>query len=164
MNLAGGILIVCSDLECRHTLLNILRDQNADPICAPTIQDALELLGHQTTGLVFCDRDLPDGSYRDFLVALRPLKSRVRVVVTSRQADWDEYLDAMRYGAFDVIAAPCRPTDVEWMMIQSHREQRSQLRALVSAAAPATAYPQSADGRPLNRQPNFSRKIIQPLR
>lgn len=47
------------------------------------------------------------------------------MVITSLHADWDEYLEAIRVGAFDVIAAPCRSTDVEWMVIQAKRDDRN---------------------------------------
>jgi hypothetical protein len=46
-------------------------------------------------------------------------------------------LGAMREGAFDVIAAPCRPTDVEWMVIQAKRDARS--RVVEQVAVPAVA-------------------------
>ena len=56
----------------------------------------------------------------------------MRVVLTSRLADWDEYLDAMRLGAFDVIPTPCRSADVESVLTQSTRDLRG------SVAIPAT--------------------------
>jgi FixJ family two-component response regulator len=49
-------------------------------------------------------------------------------VVTSSTADWDEFLEAMRLGAPDVIARPCRATDVEWMVIQALRYERTEAR------------------------------------
>jgi DNA-binding NtrC family response regulator len=44
-------------------------------------------------------------------------------VVTSRLADWDEYLDALHHGAFDLITSPCQPTDVLWAVVQARREE-----------------------------------------
>lgn len=79
-------------------------------------------------GLIFCDDYLSDGDYRDLLATCRSLKSRARVVVTSDIAGWDDYLEAMRLGAFDLIVSPCRPTDVEWMVIQARRDERTRLR------------------------------------
>jgi two-component system response regulator PilR (NtrC family) len=121
------VLVISSDLEARRNLTRILEDQGSDLPCAPNIHGAIELLereaGH-SIGLIFCDRDLPDGNFRDFLTVLRSLKNKTRVVVTSRLADWDEYLNAMRLGAFEVIAAPCRPADVEWMLTQAARDLR----------------------------------------
>ena len=59
-------------------------------------------------------------------------------MVTSRESDWDEYLEAIRLGAFDVIASPCRPTDVEWMVIQARRDERVRVRQVVGVP-PAVA-------------------------
>src|SRR5579864_8059597 len=70
-------------------------------------------------GLIFCDSHLADGKYQDLLAPYGP-----RVVVMSRGADWEEFREAMQWGAFDVISAPCRPTDVEWMVIQAKRQER----------------------------------------
>jgi DNA-binding NtrC family response regulator len=100
------------------------------------LREAVETLRKEPVGLVFCDKSLPDGTYRDLLTAARGLTTRVRVVVTSHQADWDEYLEAMRLGAFDVIAVPCRPTDVEWMVIQAKRDDRAHSRAADPVVAP----------------------------
>ena len=66
---------------------------------------------------------LSDGSYRDIISISRASNQQARVVVTSRLADWDEYLDALHHGAFDLITSPCRPTDVVWAIVQARREE-----------------------------------------
>ncbi len=138
------VLVVSSNLEARRNLTRILEGQGTDLLCASNIHSAIELLereaGH-SIGLIFCDRDLPDGNFRDFLTVLRSLKNKTRVVVASRLADWDEYLDAMRLGAFDVIAAPCHPTEVGWILIQAARDLRE---------SPAIARPNSGLHRAAN--------------
>jgi DNA-binding NtrC family response regulator len=72
--------------------------------------------------LIFCDRRLSDGTYRDVIAATYAASLPARVIVTSRLADWDEYLDALHHGAFDLIASPCQPTDVLWAIVQARRE------------------------------------------
>ena len=131
MTLPWEILVVSSDLENRRPLISILHQQGWDAVCASTIDEAMAVLTNETVGLVFCDQHLADGSYRDFLAASRYLRRTVRTVVTS--ADWDESSDAVRLGAFDVIASPCRPTDVEWMVIQAKRAERNRTQPPVPA-------------------------------
>ncbi len=121
------VLIASSNLEDRRALASILARHGHDPICASTVGESQAILSQKRVGLVFCDRRLSDGDYRDALAQSRSLQPKVRVVVTSRLADWDEYLEAMRLGAFDVIAAPCRPPEVEWMLVQAKRDERSRL-------------------------------------
>jgi DNA-binding NtrC family response regulator len=125
MTVPWETLVVSSDFERRHDLATILNREGIDPICTSTISDCREIVAKRNVGLVFCDVDLRDGNYRDLLSARRSMRSKMRVVVTSLDTDWDGYLDAMRLGAFDVIAVPCRPTDVERMLIQAWREERS---------------------------------------
>jgi DNA-binding NtrC family response regulator len=144
MTVPWEILIVSAELEDRLALARILEAHDLEALCVPTLREAQEALRKETVGLVFCEKNLPDGTYRDLLAAGRTLKTRVRVVVTSRQADWDEYLVAMRLGAFDVIASPCRPTDVEWMVIQAKRDERNQIRQ--QEVDPAFTYRHAAAG------------------
>lgn len=116
------ILVASSELENRRALADILRKEGYDTICVSRASECKEALDAQNISLVFCDRRLSDGSYRDVLSAARLAKQRVRTIVTSRLADWDEYLEALHQGAFDLIASPCQPTDVLWALIQARRE------------------------------------------
>lgn len=136
MNLPWQIVVASSDLEGRRGLTSILNRQGLDPISISSFAECRELIEKDQVGLVFCDRHLADGDYRDILNLSRTATGKVRVVVTSKHADWDEYLEAMRLGAFDVIASPCRPTDVEWMVIQAKRDERNRSRELLTTPAP----------------------------
>src|SRR5580698_3582176 len=138
MTVPWEVMVISSDLENRRELVHILQQQEVDPISASSITEALALLENHRIGLVFCDARLSDGSYRDFLSSVRSMKTKCRTVITSRQANWDEFLEVMRFGAFDVIAAPCRPTDVEWMVIQAKRDERSRLVEHISSSDAAT--------------------------
>jgi DNA-binding NtrC family response regulator len=136
------ILVIASDLDRRRALAKTLTAQGLDSICVATICESLAMLADETVGLVFCDTQLSDGTYRDLLAALHALKVKTRVVVTSRHADWDEFLEAVHLGAFDVIPTPCRPTDVEWMVIQAKRDERSRPRPEVQGESLPTSYRQ----------------------
>jgi DNA-binding NtrC family response regulator len=131
MTVPWEVLVVSSDVEKRRELAAILRRENIDAIRAGTVRECRAILAKDGVGLIFCDKQLPDGTYRDLITASRAMKSRARVVVTSHEGEWDEYLEAMRLGAFDVIASPCRPTDVEWMVIQARRDERIRVRQVL---------------------------------
>ena len=88
--------------------------------------------------LVFSEKNLADGDYRELLQRFKSERPGVRVVVTSRHADWDEYKQALQAGAFDLIASPCQPTDVLWMIIQTTRDE-FQRAAVAKATTLATA-------------------------
>ena len=130
------ILVASSDIESRRALTTILKDEGYETLSASRLGDVKEALDSQNVGIVFCDRRLSDGNYRDVLGITRAQQRPVKVVVTSRLADWDEYLEALHHGAFDLIASPCRPTDVLWSLIQARREDHE--RAGFVSPAPET--------------------------
>ena len=142
------VVVVSSDLESRRNLSAILVRQGIDPICAATLHECREILSEKNVGIVFCDSHVSDGTYKEFLGGYRSREERPRVIVTSRHSEWDEFKEAIRFGAFDVIGMPCRPTDVEWMIIQARRDDRKRfdgpsvaqvVAAPFSKAAAATA-------------------------
>jgi ActR/RegA family two-component response regulator len=127
------IVIVSSDSNHLSALTEILKRQGLEPIRTPTVVQYRDVLSRHSVGLVFCDSTLSDGDYRDVINASRSLGSKVRIVVTSTQANWPEYLEAIRVGAFDVITAPCRPKDVECMVIQARRDDRKMAKQLITS-------------------------------
>jgi DNA-binding NtrC family response regulator len=130
MTVPFDVVVVSADLESRRHLSQILLAQDVDPICIATLRECHEILAKGRVGLIFCEPHVTDGTYQDLMAAYRLTDRKPRVVVTSRGADWEEFKEAMRCGAFDVIAAPCRPTDVEWMLIQACRDERRLERPL----------------------------------
>jgi DNA-binding NtrC family response regulator len=124
------VVVVSSDLESRRNLSAILTRQGIDPICTSNLRECREVLSQKNVGIVFCDSHLSDGTYKEFLGGYRSREERPRVIVTSRHSEWDEFKEAIRFGAFDVIGMPCRPTDVEWMIIQARRDDRKRADSL----------------------------------
>jgi DNA-binding NtrC family response regulator len=109
-------------MEDRTSLLHILDGLSLNVISCSALDQVQEVLSRQEVPLVFCDERLTDGCYRDLLTSAAG--RRPRVVVTIRTGEWDEYLDAMRQGAFDAIRFPLRPTDVELVVLRAMREKR----------------------------------------
>lgn len=118
------ILVVSSEFKNRYALREILNQEGRETICASTIGEYEQVLASQNTDLVFCDRGLTDGSYRDILAIARSVGRNARLVVTSRLADWDEYLEALKDGAFDLIVSPCQKADVVRVINQAQREDQ----------------------------------------
>ena len=137
MNIPWDILVASSDLEGRRALSNILDKLGVDPLTSSSVRECKELIASERVGLIFCDRLLADGNCYDLLNASRGGRTKARVVVMSSTTDWDEFLEAMRLGAFDVIASPCRATDVEWMIIQALRYERTEARVALKAQVAA---------------------------
>jgi DNA-binding NtrC family response regulator len=119
-----SILVVSSEFKNRYALREILNREGCETICVSTVGECEEVLASQNADLVFSDRALTDGSYRDILAIARSVGRNARLVVTSRLADWDEYLEAIKDGAFDLIASPSQKADVVRVINQAQREDQ----------------------------------------
>ena len=121
------IVVASASLEHRRELMTILANLGLDPICASAVEPCRELIMREKIDLVFCDRLFPDGDYRDVLAASSRAKSKPNIVLVCRH-DVSDYQEAIARGAFEMIGVPCRPTDVEWMVIQAKRSQRKRMQ------------------------------------
>ena len=101
---------------------------------APTIRDARELLGSRSLSMVFCEERLSDGSYCDLLREVRATWPETGFVVLLCTGEREEYLQAMRLGAQEVLRSPLRPTDVDLVLIQAMKESdRKEMTANASS-------------------------------
>lgn len=106
------VLVVSSESTNCDALKDIINREGWKLFWTTTVRESREVLAQDNFNLVFSDRGLADGTYRDVLVAMRLLGLCIPMIVTSRLADWDEYLEAVHDGAFDLIASPSRPADL----------------------------------------------------
>ena len=83
---------------------------------AGTFQEALTLLRENSVAVVICERDLPDGSWRDVMSALAPVEHAPHLIVTSRLADVSLWAEVLNLGGFDVISKPFYEKEVTWVM------------------------------------------------
>lgn len=124
-NRPWDVAVVSSNLENRQDVAQMLFRLGVDPICVSSLSQYHELPARDNIGLVFCDRRVKDGDYHDILSAVASSKiSEPKVVMMAELGGADEYQQARRQGIFDVIPSPCRPTDVEWMLIVARRHSR----------------------------------------
>jgi DNA-binding NtrC family response regulator len=100
----------------------VLDEFSIDSYVAPTIRDAREVLASQPLSMVFCEERLSDGSYSDLLTSVRATWPETRFVVLLCTGEWEEYLQAMRLGAQEVLRCPLRPTDIDLALIQAMKQ------------------------------------------
>lgn len=136
------VVIASADLENRRRVLGMLTHQGVDCLCASTVSQCQEILNGRKIGLLFSDRNLSDGSYQDILRLTGGSGNlSTKVVVMSALMTPFEYEQARRCGVFDVISVPCRPTDIEWMVILAKRAEliRPQPRGITAMGAKGRA-------------------------
>jgi len=117
-----AVLIVSCRPENRKTLVRMFDELSINSYVAPTIRDARELLGSRSLSMVFCEERLSDGSYCDLLRDVRATWPETGFVVLLCTGEREEYLQAMRLGAQEVLRSPLRPTDVDLVLIQAMKE------------------------------------------
>jgi len=118
------VLIASSDIEKRNAIRAILAEDGLNTICASTVKETQEALANTSVSIVICERQLPDGSFKDLLHLAKRERPEVLVVVTSRIDDWKENVAAKQLGVFEVIPSPCQRSNVEWAVITALRAWR----------------------------------------
>jgi|ERR1700757_3635325 two-component system, NtrC family, response regulator len=123
------LLIVSSRIEAKKALLHVVEGLPVNAYTSPTIERAWEVLTNHPIDVIFCDERLPDGTYPDFLSAVRSDHGTTRFIVLLSSEEWEDYLLALRLGVSDVLRGSFQPTDVELVLIRASRAvgQREEL-------------------------------------
>lgn len=120
--IAWRVLMIGSDASC-EVVRNTMTQWALDTTCCSTVREARTLLSGNGFSLIFCEDRLPDGNYHELLNSFaKPSKSRFIVMSSTPELD-DKYDEAMRIGAFEMIATPCRKSDIQWIVIRAMQEE-----------------------------------------
>ena len=109
--LAGPILFVSPVRQDQAALRRIVRRAHR-AIPAASCRQALKRLDQGEVSVVLCDRDLPDGSWRDILHRIVDSAKPPLLIVTSRLADERLWAEVLNLGGFDVISKPFHSSEV----------------------------------------------------
>ena len=106
-------LVVSSENEIRRKLADVLLRCALTPVLASTVAESgMALVAHEML-IVVCNDRLDDGKYEDIVKLVSRSETQVPVILVSRTGDWPEYLAAMGGGAFDYLAYPPVPGDLQ---------------------------------------------------
>jgi DNA-binding NtrC family response regulator len=125
------VVLAVSDLTCRQTLIDILKNWGLEATIIATARAALGLLDDPNLAIIFCDAHPGDSPFRELLkesTERRPSPPVVALIRNDR-----EYLEAIQAGAFDAIPVSSRRSDLQWVMIYALRDHRDS----ATEAAPA---------------------------
>jgi DNA-binding NtrC family response regulator len=111
-------------MEDRTRLIHILESLSLDVISCSNMDQVRDVLSRRNVPLLFCDEHLSEGCLSDLVSADISGRKASRIVVTIRTGEWDEYLHAMRLGAYDGLRCPLCPTDVELIVLRAMREDQ----------------------------------------
>ena len=106
----------------REAVVSAMTRWSIEPVCCSGVQEARQVFPRHSRSLVFCEEQLSDGSYRDLLPELARDR-RSQMVVISSADDLDQvHHEASELGAFETLASPCTPGDVQWVAIRALQE------------------------------------------
>ena len=112
-------VVVVSTGSNRDAVKLAMNRWSIEPLFCSGIKEVRGLLPRAGRSLIFCEEQLSDGDYRDLLRELGRTR-RALLVVISPTSDLDHvYREATALGAFEAIASPCTPADVQWIAIRA---------------------------------------------
>jgi DNA-binding response OmpR family regulator len=122
----------CEDHEKLHSILN---DFNVATV--GTLREAVTFLCLERVPVVFCECQLPDGTWKDILSYTAGLAEPPAIVVTSRLADDYLWAEVLNLGGYDVLAKPFSNIEVRCVVAGALRHKTSPLASALIASAAA---------------------------
>ncbi len=132
---APAILIISSESDHRQILAALVSEFGLHPVCCGKIADAKALMARQGFSTVLCEDTLPDGDFRSAISEMRRLACSAPVIVVSERQDWDFYLTTVGAGAFEYVAFPPEPGELERVLWAAVSEWKRCAGSLGESAA-----------------------------
>ena len=98
--------------EDQSWLENIIRHSKWRLYRADRLHSALTVLRQHEVGVILSEDTLRPHSWTDMLDVIHHQEDAPAVIVTSRLADDRLWAEALRFGAYDVLAKPFKPDEV----------------------------------------------------
>ena len=114
------LLTVNSNAEDRLSLKRILDSNGWTIQGAESIREAAPLLKARPS-LILCEKDLPDGNWKDIFREAQRLDNSAPFVVVSRNADQRLWAEVLNLGGFDVLLKPFVWSEVKRVMCMASR-------------------------------------------
>ena len=114
------LLAICPNQEDRQSLKNMLDRDRWTIQGAPSIGEAITLLDGGPS-LILCEKELPDGTWKDAFRRALDLNNPPPFVVVSRLADERLWAEVLNLGGFDVLLKPFETSEVRRLMSMALR-------------------------------------------
>ena len=109
---ALGVLLLCALDTDLISLLDILGTSGRNIYWYTTRVDAAAGVNSALVPVVLCDRNLPDGDWKDVLRRLSRLPNPPCLIVADRLADDSLWAEVLNLGGYDVLLKPFDHTEV----------------------------------------------------
>jgi DNA-binding NtrC family response regulator len=114
-NVGRKALMLAIDPGASQCIGEVLERCGFEPVLLSTVAELRSCIRKSGISVVVCEEVLLDGNYKEVLRISRSV-GHIAVVVFSRLTDWDQYLEAIRLGAFDCLRYPFRTGELRWIV------------------------------------------------
>ena len=124
-----SILIATPHPEDLNSLRQILHHRDGCLSLCTSVGDAAERAATLQPAILICERDLPDGTWKDVLDRLQSIVHPPLLLVVSRHADESLWAEVLNLGGYDVLLKPfdrsevTRVIDMAWRQWVSANDQ-----------------------------------------
>ena len=118
------VLVVFPHNENLDGLLTAVAGIGKVPLICHSFEEAQEVMQYEHIQVIICEDHLPVGALQDILRFAKHRKRPIPVIITSRTGEWEEFLRALRQGAFDYLALPPRLEEVSRVLELALAESR----------------------------------------
>jgi NtrC-family two-component system response regulator AlgB len=135
------IILIDDELNIRRTVVPVLQGMGHDVVAAANGRNALQELEKDTFDLALLDLRLGEENGLELMTKLLKAQPRLAVIVTTAFATIETAVQAMRQGAFDYLAKPYTPDQLQQAIAKVARTRQlenkvAELESRVSAEAP----------------------------
>ena len=111
---AAPILLVDDDAELLKALAKVLEKDGYSVVAMPDANSAVRHVNttKQRFDLVITDISMPGMSGTSLLTAFKTAFPNVPVIIITAFADWGQYMNALREGAFEYLYKPVEKTEL----------------------------------------------------
>lgn len=107
-----SVLVVDDDAQLRSALARELADQGMAVEVAPSVEEAVTVLGRMNVDVLVTDLRMSDRDGIDLLTTVRETSSHTRTILMSAYASAKDYQTAIELGAVKVLCKPFTPSEM----------------------------------------------------
>jgi DNA-binding NtrC family response regulator len=118
------VLVIFPSDENRGALLKAIAEAGSVPLICHTFEEAREIMKCKHIQIIVCEDHLPRAAVQAILKLAKHRRRPIPVVISSRTGEWEEFLRALRQGAFDYLSSPPQPGEVKRVLELALAESR----------------------------------------
>ena len=117
-----SILVATPHPDDINSLRHILNHREWTLSLCTSAQEAVEHATQRRTAILICERDLPDGTWKDVLQRIESMVDPPMILVVSIHADESLWAEVLNLGGYDVLLKPFDCSEVTRVVGMASRQ------------------------------------------